>query len=67
MSDQVPTGSDSSFSRPVKTSFPCDPSESIDSSGSDAALVTLAGGLEQSKNFADAPLILQARMRGEWK
>jgi hypothetical protein len=33
---------------------------------SDELLITLAGGLEKSENFADEPSILQARMRDEW-
>ena len=33
---------------------------------SDEPLITLSGGLEKSKNFADDPLVLQARMRDEW-
>lgn len=35
-------------------------------SASDEPLITLAGGLEKSGNFADDPSILQARMRDEW-
>lgn len=58
---------DSSFVRPDKTSLAWVPSESIDSSAGDDPLVRLAGGLDKSKNFADEPLILQARMRDEWK
>ena len=33
---------------------------------SDESLTKLAGGLENSVNFAEEPLSLQARMRDEW-
>lgn len=38
----------------------------LHSSVSDEPLITLSGGLEKSKKFADDPLVLQARMRDEW-
>ena len=36
------------------------------SSTNDEPLINLAGGLENSQNFAEAPAVLQARMRDEW-
>lgn len=38
----------------------------VDTPPSNDPLVSLAGGLEASQNFAGDPLSLQGRMRDEW-